>query len=71
MVLQVGLKPVLGDFSCVGRGSVLVEHVGTFSGNSLHPGLHHGVKDFYMNVLLCIDPLSRLKEVGEHDVALA
>jgi hypothetical protein len=53
MVLQVGLQPVLGDFGCVGRGSALLEQVWTFSSNSLHPGLHPGVKDLY--VLLGID----------------
>ena len=62
MVLQVCLQPGLCDVGCVGRGSVLLEHVGRLSGNSLHPGLHHGVQD--LDVLLEVDPLPLLKEVG-------
>ncbi len=51
-----------GWFWLCGRGSVLLEHVGTFSGNSLHPGLHHGVKDLY--VLLGVDPLPPCQRRG-------
>jgi hypothetical protein len=46
----------------VWAGSVLLEQVRTFSGNSLHPGLHHGVKDFY--VLLGVDPLAPCQRRG-------
>ena len=55
MVLQVGLQTGLGDFGCVGGALSGLEHIGTFSGNSLHPGLHQGVKDLY--VLLGVDHL--------------
>ncbi len=51
-----------GWFWLCGWGSVLLEHVGTFSGNSLHPGLHHGVKDLY--VLLGVDPLPPCQRRG-------
>ncbi len=58
-----------GRFWLCGWGSVLLEHVGTFSGNSLHPGFHHGVKDLY--VLLDMDPLPPCqRRGGGHDVAL-
>jgi hypothetical protein len=44
-----------GWFWLCGQGSVLLEHVGTFSGNSLHLGLHQGVQNLY--VLLGVDHL--------------
>ena len=54
-MLQVDLQTGLGDFGCVGGALSGLEHGETFSGNSLHPGLHQGVKDLY--VLLGVNHL--------------
>ncbi len=48
MVLQVDPQTGPGDFGCVGGALSGLEHGETFSGNSLHPGLHQGVKDLYV-----------------------